>query len=285
MTRKLETTASDAIRDKVIVITGGARGIGLATAKTLHRLGAKVAIGDVDEAKLKESATDLGLDVYGKLDVTDPESFSAFLDDVERQLGPLDVLINNAGIMPAGKVIDEPDRVTRRILDINVYGVILGSKLAAQRMVPRRSGHVINVASLAGETPTPGLATYCASKYAVVGFTDSARIEYRDTGVHFSSVLPTFTNTELVAGTSGAKLLKNAEPEDIADAIVGLITKPARRVAVTRAAGIVVASMKFIPRSTGEFIGRKLGLEHVFLEDVDVAARKAYEDRARGIES
>ena len=284
MTRK-PLTATDAVRDKVIVITGGARGIGLATAKTLHRLGAKVAIGDVDEAKLKESATELGLDVYGKLDVTDPESFSAFLDDVERQLGPLDVLINNAGIMPAGKVIDEPDRVTRRILDINVYGVILGSKLAAQRMVPRRSGHVINVASLAGETPTPGLATYCASKYAVVGFTDSARIEYRDTGVHFSSVLPTFTNTELVAGTSGAKLLKNAEPEDIADAIVGLITKPARRVAVTKAAGLIVASMKFIPRSTGELIGRKLGLEHVFLEDVDVAARKAYEDRARGIES
>lgn len=278
-------TVQDAIHGKVIVITGGARGIGLATAKALHGLGAKVAIGDVDEAKLKESATDLGLDVYGKLDVTDPESFTAFLDDVERQLGPLDVLINNAGIMPAGKVIDEPDRVTRRILDINVYGVILGSKLAAQRMVPRRAGHVINIASLAGESPTPGLATYCASKYAVVGFTDSARIEYRDTGVHFSAVLPTFTNTELVAGTSGAKLLKNAEPEDIADAIVGLIAKPARRVAVTRAAGIVVASMKFIPRSTGEFIARKLGLEHVFLEDVDTAARKAYEDRARGIES
>lgn len=278
-------TGNRAIRNKVIVITGGARGIGLATAETLHRLGAKVAIGDVDEAKLKESATDLGLDVYGKLDVTDPESFRAFLDDVERQLGPLDVLINNAGIMPAGKVIDEPDTVTRRILDINVYGVILGSKLAAQRMVPRRSGHVINVASLAGETPTPGLATYCASKYAVLGFTDSARIEYRDTGVHFSSVLPTFTNTELVAGTSGAKLLKNAEPEDIADAIVGLITKPARRVAVTRAAGLVVASMKFIPQSTGELIARKLGMEHVFLDEVDTAARKAYEDRARGIES
>lgn len=273
------------IHGKVIVITGGARGIGLATAKTLHRLGAKVAIGDVDEAKLKESATDLGLDVYGKLDVTDPDSFSAFLDDVERQLGPLDVLINNAGIMPAGRVIDEPEAVTRRILDINVYGVILGSKLAAQRMVPRRSGHVINIASLAGETPTPGLATYCASKFAVVGFTDSARIEYRDTGVHFSSVLPTFTNTELVAGTNGAKLLKNAEPEEIADAIVGLLAKPARRVAVTKAAGMIVASMKFIPRSAGEFIGRKLGLEHVFLEDVDVAARKAYEDRARGIES
>ena len=172
------TATNTAIRDKVIVITGGARGIGFATAKALHNLGAKVAIGDVDEAKLKESAADLALDVYGKLDVTDADSFATFLDAVERQLGPVDVLINNAGIMPAGKVIDESDELTRRILDINTYGVILGSKLAAQRMVPRRSGHIINIASLAGESPTPGLATYCASKYAVLGLTDSARIEY-----------------------------------------------------------------------------------------------------------
>jgi NAD(P)-dependent dehydrogenase (short-subunit alcohol dehydrogenase family) len=277
--------ANTSIRDKVVVITGGARGIGFATATALHNLGAKVAIGDVDEAKLKESGTALGLDVYGKLDVTDPESFSSFLDDVERQLGPLDVLINNAGIMPAGKVIDEPDTVTRRILDIDAYGVILGSKLAAQRMVPRGTGHIINIASLAGESPTPGLATYCASKYAVLGFTDSARIEYRNTGVHFSSVLPTFTNTELISGTSGAKLLRNAEPEEIANAIIGLISKPAARVAVTRIAGVVAGSMKFLPKSAGEFIARKLGMEHVFVDDVDTAARKAYEDRARGLES
>ena len=281
----INTATNTAIRDKVIVITGGARGIGFATATALHNLGAKVAIGDVDEAKLKESAADLALDVYGKLDVTNPESFSSFLDDVERQLGPLDVLINNAGIMPAGKVIDEPDTLTRRILDINTYGVILGSKLAAQRMVPRGSGHIINIASLAGESPTPGLATYCASKYAVLGFTDSARIEYRNTGVHFSSVLPTFTNTELISGTSGAKLLKNAEPEDIANAIIGLITKPAARVAVTRIAGIIAGSMKFLPKSAGEFVARKLGMEHAFVGDVDNAARKAYEDRARGVES
>jgi NAD(P)-dependent dehydrogenase (short-subunit alcohol dehydrogenase family) len=271
------------IAGKVVVITGGARGIGLATATALHRLGAKVAIGDIDEATVKESGADLGLDVYGKIDVTDQESFASFLDDVERQLGPIDVLINNAGIMPVGKIVDEPDAVTRRILDINVYGVILGSKLAGQRMMKRGRGHVINIASLAGEAPTPGLATYCASKFAVVGFTDSLNLEFHGTGVEFSSVLPTFTNTELVAGTAGAKGLKNAEPEDIANAIIGLIQKPKPRVAVTRMAGMFVASQKFMPRRLSVAIARAFRLDHVFTDDVDAAARKAYEDRARGI--
>ncbi|BBX73432.1 SDR family oxidoreductase [Mycobacterium shinjukuense] len=270
------------IRDKVIVITGGARGIGLATAAALHNLGAKVAIGDVDEAKVKESGADLGLDVYGKLDVTDPQSFSDFLDQVERQLGPIDVLVNNAGIMPVGRIVDEPDAVTRRILDINVYGVILGSKLAAQRMVPRGRGHVINVASLAGELYVVGLASYCASKHAVIGFTDSARLEYRSAGVKFSTVLPTFVNTELTAGTAGVKGFKNAEPEDIADAIVRLIAHPKPRVRVTRAAGAAVAAQKFMPRVVTEGLNRMLGGEHVFTDDVDVAKRESYEARARG---
>ncbi|HXA91179.1 MAG TPA: SDR family oxidoreductase [Mycobacterium sp.] len=272
------------VRGKVIVITGGARGIGLATATALHNLGAKVAIGDVDEAKVKESGADLGLDVYGKLDVTDRDSFSDFLDQVERQLGPIDVLVNNAGIMPVGKIIDEPDAVTRRILDINVYGVILGSKLAAQRMVPRGQGHVINVASLAGEIYAVGLATYCASKHAVVAFTDSARLECRSAGVKFSMVLPSFVNTELTAGTQGAKGFRNAEPSEIADAIVGLVVHPKPRVRVTKAAGVLVVAQRFMPRVMAEGLNRMLGGEHVFTDAVDVEKRRAYEARARGEE-
>jgi NAD(P)-dependent dehydrogenase (short-subunit alcohol dehydrogenase family) len=272
------------VRDKVVVITGGARGIGLATATALHNLGAKVAIGDIDEVRVKESGAALGLDLYGKLDVTEPHSFSEFLDEVERQLGPIDVLINNAGIMPLGRVVDEPDAVTRRILDINVYGVILGTKLAAQRMIPRGQGHVINVASLAGEGYVPGAATYCASKHAVVGFTDTVRLEYRKTGVKFSMVLPTFVNTDLVAGTSGAKGFRNAEPADIAEAIAELVAKPKPRVRVTKAIGALVASGKFMPRWMAEGLNRAFGGEHVFTDDVDVEKRRAYEARARGEE-
>lgn len=266
---------------KVVVITGGARGIGLATATALHALGARVAIGDIDEIAAKESATRIGLPVSTKLNVTEADSFAAFLDEVEEKLGPVDVLVNNAGIMPVGRLIDEPEQVTRRIVDINVVGVITGSKLAAQRMVPRGRGHVINVASLAGEIYAAGAASYCASKYAVVGFTDAARIEHRTTGVNFSLVMPSFVNTELTAGTHGVPGVKNAEPADIAAGIVRLIQTPRPRIRVTRMAGALAAAQKFIPRRLSEALTRAFGGETVFLDDVDPVKRKEYEDRAR----
>ena len=244
---------------KVVAMTGGARGIGFATATRLHHLGAKVAIGDIDEAAVKEAGAVIGLDVYAKLDVTERESFVEFLDDVERRLGPLDVLINNAGICPTGKVIDEPDAVTERILAVNVFGVILGTKLAAERMLRRGRGHVINIASLAAVTPIPGIATYSASKHAVLGFTDATRLELRGTGVNFSAVLPNLTNTEMIAGIPPVRGMRNAEPADIAEAIVGLIGKPKPHVTVTRAAGVITAATRrLLPQAAAEVVARAL---------------------------
>jgi NAD(P)-dependent dehydrogenase (short-subunit alcohol dehydrogenase family) len=146
--------AGAVINGKVVAITGWARGIGLATATALHRLGAKVAIGDIDEVAVKEAGTELGLDVYAKLDVNDRASFEAFLDEVERQLGPLDVLINNSGICPTGNAVEESDQITSRTIAV--------------------------------------------------------RLELRGTGVEFSSVMPTLTNTAMVDGVSSARGLRNA---------------------------------------------------------------------------
>src|SRR5882724_3680080 len=110
---------------RVVAITGGARGIGLSTARALHAAGARVAIGDIDREAVIESAGRLGSDVLASgLDVTDPDSFAAFLSLVERELDTLDVLVNNAGIMPIGPMVDEPGDVARRVFEINVLGCL-----------------------------------------------------------------------------------------------------------------------------------------------------------------
>lgn len=266
---------------QVVAITGGARGIGHATAKRLIALGATVAIGDIDEATLSDAAAELGTGTHAVLDVTDPGSFAAFMEHVEDQLGPIDVLVNNAGIMPVGRIVDEDDAVTRRIIDIDVLGVITGTKLALARMLPRGRGHVVNLASLAGELPFPGLSTYCGAKHAVLGFSDAVRKEVRGTGVHVSSVLPTLTNTQLASGTSGMKGFRQVQPEEIAEAVVGLIEKPRPRVRVTKVSGWLVQAQGFIPGRVFEFVSRYFGVESQFLGDLDATARAAYEERAR----
>lgn len=277
----MSKASTGTVRGKVVAITGGARGIGFATATRLIADGAEVAIGDIDEGRLKEAAGELGITTYARLDVTDPDSFESFLDRVEDELGPLDVLVNNAGIMPIGPLVAEEHRLSRRMIEINVLGVIYGTKLALQRMLPRRSGHIINIASLAGESYVPGGATYCASKHAVKGFTESARREYRGSGVEFSQVMPTFTNTELIAGTPGAKGVRNAEPAEIAAAVADLIVAPKPRVRVTKVAGALVASQAFLPRRLTESLARRLGAEDAFTTAVDDTARRAYEERVR----
>ncbi|MBV9350386.1 MAG: SDR family oxidoreductase [Mycobacterium sp.] len=264
---------------KVVVVTGAARGIGLATATAVQRLGAKVAIGDVDEAAVHEAGTRLGLEVHRRLDVTDRQSFTDFLDIVEDRLGPIDVLVNNAGIISVGSALDEPDTVTKRLLDVNVYGVILGTKLAAQRMLTRGHGHVINISSMGGVTPTAGIATYCATKHAVLGFTDTVRLENRGRGIHFSAVLPTLTNTEMITGVGRAKGLRNAEPEDVARAVVGLIARPKPRVVVPRSMGAVASLQRLMPQRLAEILGRALGTGRIFT-DVDTEKRKPYAKRS-----
>src|SRR5437763_1647083 len=149
----------------VVAITGGARGIGRATAAALTAQEARVAIGDIDAPLAEKTASELGAGTIGlRLDVTDRESFAGFLDEVERQLGPLDVLVNNAGIMPVGPFETETDESARRLVDINVHGVILGCKLAVERFKPRGRGHIVQLASIAGKGGFPGGVPYCATK-------------------------------------------------------------------------------------------------------------------------
>jgi NAD(P)-dependent dehydrogenase (short-subunit alcohol dehydrogenase family) len=267
------------VSGRVAVVTGGARGIGLATARALAVAGSKVAIGDLDEAAVAEVAENLGAGALGMpLDITDPSSFERFLADVELQIGPVDVLINNAGIMPLGRFVDESDAVARKVVEVNVLGAMTGTRLALRAMLARGRGHIINVASVAGKAPAPGGLSYCVSKAGVVMLTEAARAEHRGSGVHFTCVLPSFTATELIAGTRGTRLIRTVQPQDVANAIVGAIQTGARDVYVPKSVAFAVRTNALLGRRFRDATARMLGADETFLQ-IDEAARASYNAR------
>src|SRR3954451_7136998 len=247
------------ISGRVAAITGGARGIGRATAQALVREGARVGIGDLDFELAQRTASELGANVRAyELDVTSRPSVAAFLDAVERDLGPLDVMVNNAGIMPVGPFIEETDASAVRQLDINVHGVIFGMKEALPRMLARGGGHIVNLASVAGKGGFPHLATYCATKHAVVGLSEAVRAEYRDRGIEVSCVMPSLVDTELTSGVKAGRGIEKAKPEDVADAIVAALQVPRFDVFVPRSVGKINKFMNMLPRAAAERIGQML---------------------------
>ena len=264
---------------QVVAITGGGRGIGRATAAALIAKGARVAIGDIDAPLAERTASELGSGAIGlPLDVTDKASFTEFLDQVESRLGPLDVLVNNAGIMPVGPFVDEADAAASKLLDINVMGVIIGSKLALQRFRPRGRGHIVQLASIAGKGGFPGGATYCATKHAVVGLTEAMRAELRGSGIEVHQVLPIGVNTELYSGVKQARGFKTPEPEDVAAAIVELLQTGRFEQFVPRYAGAVMRMQALLPRRVTEAITRITNADRILLT-ADPAARAAYDAR------
>jgi NADP-dependent 3-hydroxy acid dehydrogenase YdfG len=270
------------ITGRVVAITGGARGIGKATATALAARGARVAIGDLDADLAAETAAGLGGGAIAThLDVTDRNSFEEFVDEAERELGPLDVLVNNAGIMPVGPFLSERDDTAIRQLDINVHGVIYGMKIALPGMVERGRGHIVNLASIAGKGGFPGVATYCATKHAVVGLTEAVRAELGETAIEFTIVMPSFVNTELISGAETPRGVHVAEPEEVAGEIVDALERPRVDVFVPRAVGRINKAMTVLPRRAREAVGRALKADRV-LVNVDWDRRRAYEERVAG---
>jgi short-subunit dehydrogenase len=213
--------------------------------------------------------------------VTDRASFSAFLDRAEEQLGPVDVLVNNAGIMQVGRFLDEDDLTARRMVDINLHGVILGMKLGLERMLPRDRGHIVNISSQAGKYGSPGGATYSATKHAVVGLTEAVRGELRLMGAHvdLSYVMPFVVETELGSGLGQARGLRNLQPSDVAEAIVEALQTGRVEVWVPKSSKRTQALGVLLPRKLSEGMARMMRADRV-LAGADASARRGYELRA-----
>lgn len=276
-----EHTRQNRIQGKVIAITGGARGIGAAIATALAESGAQVIIGDIDRAAAEEAAATIGHAVTALyLDVTDSESFSSFLDEIHAQAAPLDVLINNAGIMPLSRADEESGATTAQILAVNLHGVIHGCKEAVRRMKPRGTGHIVNVASIAAKVPFPGAATYAASKAGVVAYSDALRAELRGSGIEVSCVLPGIVNTELATGIA-VRGFEPIAPDEVARALVDVLEHPRFEVYVPRQAGFVLKATSLGGRRLSDWLQHVLRADTPMLEAIGTPQRSDYEKRAR----
>lgn len=175
----------------VVVVTGASRGVGRAVAEAFHELGAIVWVADVDGAAADATADHLGPGAFAyPLDVTAKGSWRGLVDRVLARHGHLDILVNHAALAPAGSFLDEPDETSQTTLEVNVMGLVLGMRAVLPAMIGRGRGHIVNIASMAGKVPVPGMGVYSASRHAAVGLTASTRAEFAHTGVSVSAVLP-----------------------------------------------------------------------------------------------
>jgi len=266
---------------RVVAITGAARGIGLATAQALAARGAKVAIGDLDGDEAGAAAARLGATHAAgfPLDVTDDESFAAFLDATADELGPLDVLVNNAGIMFVGPLATGGYRGASKTIDVNVKGVVTGMHLAAARL--REGGHIVNVVSSSAWIAPPSLAVYSASKHAARGLTDAVRAELRPRGIHVTAVYPGVVQTDLAAGTGATRGSRMIEPREVGDAIAAVVERPRDELFVPRSLGPVLRIYQALPPRARRLMARAVDLDDLYA-NVDPAARREYEERAAG---
>lgn len=278
----------------VVVVTGGAAGIGRATATKMAESGAKVAIGDIHAEKAAETAEEItsrvsaggtggGGGAIGRpLDVTDRDGFEIFLDGVEAEFGPIDCLVNNAGVMLLGPVDQESPAATKAMIDVNLLGVINGTQAAMDRMKPRARGRIVNIASQAGKAGMAGGATYCATKFGVIGFSEAVRAELKGTGVSISWVLPGLVNTELSAGLPDIPLMDLLSPDDIADAVLKALTRGGSEIWVPARNQWLDAPARLLPRPMREKVFAMTGADKV-LAEADPDTRQDYEDRHSGV--
>jgi 3-oxoacyl-[acyl-carrier protein] reductase len=218
----------NSLAGNVALITGASRGIGLAIAHRLGKLGARISICARDMARLDQAASALrseGIETLAlQADVARAEPVSAIVRETQQKFGAIDILVNNAGIGLFGPFQEfrEPD--WDAVLDTNLKSVFLVSRAVAPEMIRRQSGHIINISSLAGRNTFAGGAIYCASKWGLMGLTGSMAEDLRGYGIRVSAICPGSVATEF-AGHMSKDPSKALRPEDVAHAVAALVTQ------------------------------------------------------------
>ena len=199
---------------KIAIVTGAASGIGKALCEELVRRGARVVATDINEEALQSTVASIKAPSHPvqaeKQDVTDYEAFKKLVEDTVAREGRLDYIFNNAGIAILGEVRDTTIDHWRKVLDVNLNGVVYGSLLAYHQMVKQGFGHIVNLASVEGLMPFPSTVSYVTSKFGVMGLSEGMWVEGKDLGVKVSVVCPGFVSTPIfdVSDTVGVERKK-----------------------------------------------------------------------------
>ena len=231
--------ADQPLAGRVAAVTGAASGIGAATATALSRAGAAVALGARRRDRLEELAQSLeGPASIHEVDVTDEQQARSFVEAAHAEHGGLHVLVNNAGLMLLGAVQGADTTEWRRMLDVNLWGLLVCSHTALPLIAGSGGGDIVNVSSVAGRRADAGAAVYNMTKFGVHAFSEALRQEALHDGVRVTVVAPGFVETELqghntdpvvvrAMSRSREQIGEVLKPEDIADAIVHAVTRPA----------------------------------------------------------
>jgi 3-oxoacyl-[acyl-carrier protein] reductase len=224
--RSMDTQKS--LEGKVALVTGASRGIGLAIARNLVGLGAKLALCARDPGKLEAAARDFEREgatvVAVPAGVRRATDISSLVRRIEQELGPIEILVNNAGVGYFGPVQDASEANWDTVLDTNLKSVFLLSKAVAPGMIERRSGHIVNIASLSGKSAFAGGSIYCASKWGLLGLTGSMAEDLRPHGIRVSAVCPGTVATDF-SPHIGKDLSKMLQPQDVAHAVAAILTQ------------------------------------------------------------
>lgn len=212
------------LKDKVAIVTGAASGIGKATAHAMARLGAQVAVVDVNEEDARSVASDIG-GISVVCDVGNEQSVNEMVVAVESQLGAVDVLFNNAGVATGGGPLDTPLDVWQAQWEVNVMAHIYAVRAVLPSMLERQSGYILHTASMAGILTTPGNLTYAATKHAVVGIAEWLSVTYHDKGIRVSCLAPLGVRTPMLGNPDSTGSPSNVvgpikEPEEVAQMVV-----------------------------------------------------------------
>ncbi|MHB8779936.1 MAG: SDR family NAD(P)-dependent oxidoreductase [Candidatus Geothermincolia bacterium] len=224
---------------KVVVVTGAARGMGKLEALNFGREGARVVVTDVDERLLTDTAGEMaraGIDVNAYvLDVSDRDACFAFANKVKAEVGPVDVLINNAGITYMDEVMNQSEQHIRRIMDVNYFGQVWMMQAVIPQMLERKTKcNIVNICSVAGKIGSARMGPYCASKHAAIGLTDSIRHELKGKNIVFTIVNPGYINTGMFEGAKVPAITHWQDPQTVADAVLNGVKKNQLEVCVPR---------------------------------------------------